>query len=200
MVIESLVQSLQYFVHPAFLLSIAGGVVIGLIFGVIPGVSSILALSLFLPFAFVLKPDIALAFMVAVSAVTYFGGSVTAILLNVPGTEPSAATLLDGYPMAQKGEGGRALGASFVSSAMGGVVTIFIALAMIPLILPMIYSITTGDMVFLVLLGISFIALIGKGAMIKGLISGGLGILFSLVGFQWSTGVARFTFDLSVLY
>ncbi len=129
MVIEALLQSFQYFGHVAFWGMIIAGVIIGLIFGIIPGVSSILALTLFLPFVFTMAPEIALPYMVALTSITYLGGAVTAILLNIPGTEPSAATLIDGYPMTKKGEGGRALGASFMASGLGGIATVFLALA-----------------------------------------------------------------------
>lgn len=200
MVLEALLQSLQFFTHIGFWVALIAGTIIGLIFGLIPGVSSILALTLFLPFVFAMTPDIALPYMVALTSVTYLGGAATAILLNIPGTEPSAATLIDGYPMTQKGEGGRALGASFMASGLGGIFTVFIALAMIPVLLPFVMALRNADMVFLVLLGITFIAVLGSGSMVKGLISGGLGLLLSLIGFQEVTGVPRFTFGLPILY
>ena len=142
-------------------------VYIGLIFGIIPGVSSILALTLFLPFVFTMAPDVALPYMVALTSVTYLGGAATAILLNIPGTEPSAATLIDGYPMTQKGQAGRALGASFMASGTGGVLTVFLALAMIPILLPLVMAMRNADMVFLILLGITFIAILGRYKLIK---------------------------------
>ncbi|MFH1003715.1 MAG: tripartite tricarboxylate transporter permease, partial [Chloroflexota bacterium] len=186
--------------HPIFWVMMFAGVIIGLIFGIIPGVSSILALTLFLPFVFTMSPDMALPFMTALTSVTYFGGSVTAILLNIPGTEPSAATLIDGYPMAQRGEGGRAMGAAFTASALGGVLTVFFALAMIPFLLIFIQALQNAEMVFIVLLGIVFIAILASGSMIKGLISGSLGLLISLVGYQEVTGLPRFTFGNVYLY
>ena len=200
MVLESFLQSLQYFGQFSFWVMIFAGVVIGLVFGIIPGVSSILALTLFLPFVFTMSPEVALPYMVALTSVTYLGGAATAILLNIPGTEPSAATLIDGYPMTQKGEGGRALGASFMASGLGGILTVFFALAMIPVLLPFVNALRNADMVFLILLGITFIAILGTGSMTKGIISGGLGLLLSLIGFQDVTGMPRFTFGMPILY
>lgn len=200
MLLETYWQALQYFGHPMFWVMMFAGVVVGIIFGIIPGVSSILALTLFLPFVFTMTPDVALPYMVALTSVTYLGGAVTAILLNIPGTEPSAATLIDGYPMTQKGEGGRALGASFMASGIGGILTVFFALAMIPLLLPLIKALRMADMVFLILLGITFIAILGTGSMIKGLISGTAGLLISLIGYQEVSGLSRFTFGLPILY
>ena len=200
MVIEAFIQACQNFGDLWFLLAICAGTIIGLIFGLLVGVGALLATSLILPFIFGIQPEYALALMVAASAVTYTGGSITAILLNVPGTEASAATLLDGFPMTQHGEAGRALGAALVSSGLGGLVTPFIALATIPLILPIVFAVRSADMVFIILLGISFIAILGRGSMIKGVISGGIGLILSLVGYHVTTGMMRFTFGITGLH
>ena len=176
------------------------GVIVGVIGGIIPGISSLLTMALVLPFVFAMLPEHALPLMVAISAVGYTGGSITAILLNIPGTAPSAATLIDGYPMTKKGEGGRALGAALMSSGIGGIATVFLALAMVPLLLPMVMAIISADMVFIILLGLSFISVLSAGSMIKGLVSGGLGLLIAFIGFQAVTGVSRFTFGSLYLY
>jgi len=200
MILEAFAQALQNFGDLGLLVFMVGGVITGLIFGIIPGIGGLLAMALFLPFIFVMRPEDALPFLVAVSAVCYTGGAITAILLNIPGQEPSAATLIDGYPMTQKGEAGRALGAALTSSGLGGVVTVFVALAMIPLILPMVMAILSADLVFIILLGIAFMGVLTTGSQIKGLVSGGLGLLISLIGFVAITGEPRFTFGSVYLY
>ncbi len=200
MVAEAFVQALQNFGDLWFLLPMIAGVIIGLIFGIIPGIGGLVAMALFLPFIFGMAPEQALPLMVAISAVAYTGGSITAILLNIPGTGPNAATLIDGFPMTQKGEAGRALGAALGSSGAGGVVTVFIALAMVPLIIPMVMAITSADMVFIVLLGLAFIAVLGRASMVKGLISGGLGLMISFIGIPAMIGIPRFTFGSIYLY
>ncbi len=200
MILEAFTQALQNFGDLWFLLFLTLGVMTGLIFGIIPGVGSMLAMALFLPFAFTMPPVYALPFMEAVVVSAVFAGSITAILLRIPGQDTSAATLIDGYPMTQKGEGGRALGAALTASGAGGIVVVFVALAMIPLLLPMVMAIRSADMVFIVLLGLAFIGVLGTGSMIKGLISGGLGLIISFIGFQAVTGVPRFTFGNIYLY
>jgi putative tricarboxylic transport membrane protein len=199
-VIHALSQALLDFTNLGLWLFLIAGTLIGLIVGIIPGIGSLVALAVFLSFIFKMSPEQALPFMVATSAASITGGSITAILINIPGQETNAATVIDGYPMTRKGEAGRALGAALTSSAMGGVASVFFALAMIPIILPMIMAIQSPDLVSVVLLGIVFIGVLGAGSMTKGLISGGFGLLISFIGSQPSTGVLRFTFGIEYLY
>ncbi len=200
MVLEAFFQSFQYFADWQFLLSMMAGVVVGLVFGIIPGIGGLVAVALILPFVFLMTPEQALPLIVAIGTVGFTGGSITAILLNIPGMEPNAATLIDGFPMTQKGQAGRALGAALGSSGAGGIVSVFFALAMVPLVLPIVFAIRSADMVFMILMGISFIAVLSRGSPLKGLISGALGLLISFVGFQIVTGLSRFTFGSAYLY
>ena len=146
MTLEAVFQSLQYFGDPVFLLVVIVGVIVGLVFGIIPGIGGLLAVSLLLPFIFVMRPEHGLPLLMALSSVTFTAGSITAILLNIPGVGPNAATLIDGFPMAQKGQAGRAIGAALGSSAFGGMASGFLALAMIPMIIPMVMALGTPDM------------------------------------------------------
>ena len=200
MIVHAFAQALHGFTDPGLWMWLIAGTVSGLIVGIIPGIGSLVSLAVFLSFVFKMPAEHALPFMVSTAAASITGGSITAILLNIPGQETNAATLIDGYPMNQKGEGGRALGAALASSAMGGVVSVFFALAMVPLILPMVMAIQSADLVSVVLLGIVFIGVLGSGNMTTGLISGGLGLLISFIGFQPSTGVPRFTLGIDFLY
>ncbi len=202
MVLEAFGEALQYFTIPGTWVVVVLGVVTGLVFGLIPGIGGMLAIVLALPFilALALKPEQALPLLLSISAVQFTAGSILAILIAVPGTPVNAATLIDGFPLTQKGEGGRALGAALVSSGAGGIVSVILALAMVPLVLPMVMAITSADMVFIILLGITFIATLSRGSMIKGLISGGLGLMISFIGLQIGTGIARFTLGTISLY
>ncbi len=200
MVLESFVQALQYFTSPTLLIFMLIGVVVGLIVGIIPGLSGLVGLALILPFIFGMSVEMALPLLVAFHSVCYTGGSITAILLNIPGTPPNAATLIDGFPMAQKGEAGRAIGAALTASGLGGAVAVLFALAMIPVVLPVIFALRTADLVFIILLGLSFIGVLGGRSPIKGLISGGLGLMIAFIGFQAATGMPRFAFNSYYLY
>ena len=198
--LESLAQAMAHLADPWIWVWIVGGVLWGLVFGLIPGVGSLTAMALFLPFVFKLDVLQAMPLMVALSAVGFNGGAITAILIGVPGEPPNVATTFDGFPMTQKGEGARAIGAALTSSLLGGIAAAFLALGMVFAVLPLVMSFTSMEMVFIILIGLAFISILGKGSRLKGLISGGLGLLVSSVGLATVTGEPRFTFSVAFLY
>ena len=110
------------------ILVIFAGVLIGVLVGALPGLSSPMAIALLMPFTISLDPVAAISMMAALYCAGTFGGSITAILINAPGAPPAVATALDGYQMAKKGEPGRALGLAAVSSVIGGMISIVIFL------------------------------------------------------------------------
>src|SRR4030042_6579884 len=171
--IENVLQALSHFADPWIWVWIMGGTLWGLIFGLIPGIGSLTGMALFLPFAFKLKLMEAMPLMVALSAVGFTGGSISAVLIGIPGEPANAATCFDGYPMTQKGQGARAIGAALMSSLLGGVAAAFLALAMVFSVFPLVMGLTSMEMVFVILIGLAFISVLGKGSMLKGLISGG---------------------------
>ncbi|MFH0914247.1 MAG: tripartite tricarboxylate transporter permease [Chloroflexota bacterium] len=198
--LEAYGQALAFLFQPMTLVLMTVAVIIGLVIGIIPGIGGMLGVALMLPLLFGMPKETALTFLVAFHAVTFTGGSITAILVNIPGTGPNAATTLDGFPMNQRGEGARAIGAALNASMLGGIVPCFLALAMVPLILPVVMAFKTAEMAALVLVAIASMgALTGRSAM-RGLISGVLGVLMATIGFQGVTGVYRFTFGSSYLY
>ncbi|MCJ7595285.1 MAG: tripartite tricarboxylate transporter permease, partial [Desulfobacterales bacterium] len=193
-------QALVNFTNPVLLVMLVIGCVSGLIVGIIPAIGGIVGLTILLAFIYGVPPEIGMSLLLAFASVTYTGGSITAILLSIPGTPVNAATVIDGFPMTQKGEGGRALGAALTSSGMGGVFAGFLALLSIPLVAPIVMNITTAELFLLVLMGLSFLAVLGKGSIIKSLMSGAMGVLFALIGFQATTGTPRFAFGSLYLY
>ncbi|MEW6674016.1 MAG: tripartite tricarboxylate transporter permease [Thermodesulfobacteriota bacterium] len=199
MMMDAFLKGLEMLLHPAIWYYIVAGTVIGLVFGSIPGLSSIVAMSLLLPFVFLMKPEAAFPLFLAICMNSSTGGSICAVLLNVPGTSTNVATLIDGFPMTQKGEGARALGAALTASGMGGLISIVFALIMFPVVMPLVFSLRSADMVFLILMGISCVAVLSKGSMLKGLISGGVGLILAFVGLQAVTGVPRFNFGSTYL-
>jgi putative tricarboxylic transport membrane protein len=174
---------------------------VGLFFGAVPGIGGNLTLALLIPFAFGMDKITGIAFLLGGHAVVATGSSITAVLINTPGAPMSAATCFDGFPMTQKGQGGRALGAALVSSAVGGVYGAFFLLLAIPVIRPLVMAFRPPELFMMSILGISFIAVLSsKGAQLKGLIAGGVGLLLSLIGFDPVSGVVRFSFGGSYLY
>ena len=116
-----LIQGFMAVVQPATLLLIVAGVVAGIVFGAIPGLSAFTALALFLPITFNMQPINGIAFLISIYVGGLSGGLISAILLGIPGTPSSIATCFDGYPMAQKGEAGKALGIAIIFSFVGGI-------------------------------------------------------------------------------
>jgi putative tricarboxylic transport membrane protein len=197
--IEGMFQGLVNLSAPDTMLWILLGIMLGLVVGITPAIGGIPAAAMILAFIPRMPILVGMALLLGIYAVSKQGGSITAILLNIPGTNTNIATLIDGFPMTRKGEGARALGAAFTASALGGVIAVFIAVGLIPLIVPMIFGLRTPDLLFIIVLGLSFVVILSEGSMIKGLIAGCIGLMLAFVGYQDTTGVFRFTFGLPAL-
>ncbi len=197
---EAYASAVQILFQPVNLLIILGATVLGLVVGAIPGIGGLVFIPILLPFVTRIPVEGALLLLVAFYAVLFTGGSITAILVNIPGTSPNAATTIDGFPMTQKGQGGRALGAAITSSVAGGAVPVFLAMALIAAILPILLAFGQPEMAALVLLGISFLAALSGKSVVKGVIAGMAGLLISSIGYHSITGVHRFTFNTTFLY
>lgn len=198
--VEQLIQGvLAVFQLDTFSMVVLGSL-IGLTIGVAPGVGGLVTLSLLLPVVYGMEPVKGLSFLLAAHAVTYTGGAITAILLNIPGTAISVATLIDGFPMTQQGKGSRAIGNALTASALGGIVGAVALALLIPAVRPIIMLIGLPETFFLILLAISLIAVISTGSLLKGLISGLFGIFISFIGMHEVTGLPRFDFDNIYLY
>ena len=117
---DTLIQGFAVVFDPSILLMVLFAVVLGTIFGALPGVSATMAVALGLPFTYTMNPIQSIVFLVAIYCSSITGGSISAILFKIPGVPSSAPTTFDGYPMAQRGEAGKALGVSLVTSAIGG--------------------------------------------------------------------------------
>ena len=180
--------------RPDVFLIMVAAIPFGLIFGVVPGLSGLTALAILLPFIYGMEPLPGLALLLSAHAVIYTGGSISAIVLGIPGSPPNAATVVDGYPMAQQGRGGEAMGAALVSSGLGGVFGVLVLVAVLPVLEPIVLSFGSPETFFLALMGVTFIAIVGEGPMQKGLIAGALGIFLALFGYQQVTSVPRFFF------
>lgn len=179
---------------PQILLVIVAGTFIGIIVGALPGISGSTTTALLLPFTIGLGPIASIAFLGAIYCAANFGGSITAILVNSPGDPSASATAIDGYPLAARGEAGRALGISAVSSAIGGIFSVVALIIFAPLLARAAYSFGPPEYFALAVFGLSMVAATGGESAIKNLISGAFGVLLATVGLDLTTGVERFTF------
>ena len=176
------------------------GSCIGLLFGFLPGLGGTIGVAIFIPFIFGMPVNMSLAFLLSLRASVMFGGSISAILFNVPGTSQNIATCFDGYPMAQNGEAAKAIAIAGTASLVGGIFGAFVLAVTLPLIRPFIMYFGPPEYFMLTLFGLSMIALLTTGNIIKGLIAAGLGFLVSFIGLDYITGAARYTFGQLILW
>jgi TctA family transporter len=176
-------------------------VLIGLVVGATPGIGGRLSIALAIPFVFGMEMIPGAVFLLTMHAVNGTSGQISSIMFGVPGDGDDAATTIDGYPMAKKGEAGRALGASITASGLGGIVGAIVFAIMIPILEPVVLAFSPAEFFLLALLGITFIAfLAGGGSIFKGLIVGLYGMILSTIGMDPQTGTTRFAGDFLFLW
>ncbi len=173
---------------------------LGLIVGGIPGFSAANTIIVLLPFTFLMEVEVGLVFMIALYCAARLGAGIPAILVNIPGTAGAAATPLDGYPMAKKGLGQRALAISFVSSIIGGLLTTAVALVTMPWLARVGFYMHSVEMVVVMLFGISLIASVAAKDTIKGLIAGFFGLMIGSIGADHVYATPRGTMGFLELY
>lgn len=176
------------------LLFLLSGSFLGLIIGAAPGLGPVFGLALFLSMTFRMPPAGAIIFMSSFYAACVYGGSVTAILLNAPGTPGSVATCFDGYAFTKRGEAGRALGISTMASFVGGVMGVMALLLLGPPLAVWSLKIGPPEFFMLALVGLCLVAMASKGNTVKGLMMSGLGLMLSFVGRSVVTAEKRFLF------
>lgn len=168
---------------------------IGNFFGAIPGLGGNLALALLIPFVFGWEPFTGLAFLLAMHSVVHTGGSIPGILFAIPGTGPTVATIVDGYPMTQQGRGGQAMGAQLAASAVGGVIGAAVLALLIPVLRPIAIAFGSPEVFMLIVFGLTFVVILSRESIPKGFMAALFGLLLSTVGLDPHTGVGRYTFD-----
>jgi putative tricarboxylic transport membrane protein len=172
------------------------GIAIGFMVGILPGLGGSVTLALMLPFTFDMKPVEAFAFLLGMLSVTATTGDITSILFGVPGEVISAALVVDGHPMAKMGQAGRALGAALMSSLIGALIGAFALAAAIPIVRPLVLSFGSPEFFMLTLLGITFVAALSSGQVLKGLTAGAIGLMLATIGLDPQSGIQRYTFGL----
>jgi putative tricarboxylic transport membrane protein len=177
-------------------LILVGGCAVGIVIGALPGLNASTGVAILLPFTFGMQPLPAMLLLIGIYNGAMYGGSITAILINTPGTTASATTVLDGWPMARKGEAGKALGVATVASGIGGLMG---AIGMILLSVPLAaFALKFGPAEYFAVgvFGLSIIGSLADKNVAKGLLAGVLGLLVSTVGTDPFIGVSRFTFNI----
>ena len=174
--------------------------IIGIVIGVLPGLGATTGAALLLPFTLTMPPVHAIAVLATIYVSATFAGSITAILINTPGTSAAAATTFDGFPLAQKGQAGRALGIAVISSTFGGVVSVIVLCFAAPLLARVAYEFRPPEYFALTVFGLSMLASISAGGAVKNLIGGVFGVWLSTIGAERVTAIERFMFGNYELY
>lgn len=171
-----------------------GGVAWGIVGGALPGISPSIAMALLLPFTYGMDPNVAVILLASTYIGAEYGGSIPAILINTPGTNAAAATVLDGYAMHQRGKGGQALGISLTAGIFGSIFGLILFIGLAEPLSNVALLFTPPAYFALGVLGISVIVTLSEGSLVKGLISACFGLMIATVGTDPFSGVNRFTF------
>lgn len=193
------IEGIKIALQPANLLLMLIGTVGGIIVGALPGVTSSMGIILLLPFTYYLDPKSALLMLAGMYSGSMFGGSISAILLGVPGTPSAAATLLDGYPLGRQGKAGKAILTALIASSAGGILSGICLVFLAPELAKFALKFAPVDYFSLAIFGLTIIASVSGRYLVKGLISGFLGLLISTVGIENIRGTERFTFGIPAL-
>ncbi len=170
------------------------GTILGVVVGVLPGLGSVVGITMILPFTFSMEQIPALALMLGIYVGSVYGGSISAIVINTPGTPQAAATALDGFPMAQRGEADLAIGWATAASTIGGLFSVAVLIIAAPQLAAFSLNFTSIEYFALGIFALICIANVSRGAMAKGLLSGAIGLFIATVGVDQVTGDMRFTF------
>jgi putative tricarboxylic transport membrane protein len=179
---------------PISMLLLIGGTIGGLILGATPGLSPTMAVALLIPFTFQMTPVHGLILLGAAYTSTVAGGAVSAILLKIPGAPANIATTLDGHTMAKKGEGAKALQLSFISSLFGGVFGVLLLIFLTPVLAKWALQFGYSETFWLAIIGVTVIGSLESGSVVKGLLSGCIGMWLATIGFDDALGEKRFVF------
>jgi len=191
---ELLLEGLKVVLQPHMLLYILGGVAGGIIVGGLPGLSASTGIILFLPLTYQLSPVASIVIMCAIFKGAMFGGSISAILVRTPGTPSAAATVLDGYPMTQKGQAGLALSTATISSVIGGLISSITLILIAPQLARVALKFGPPEYFSLMVFGLTIIASVTGKEVTKGLIAGSVGLFLGTIGMDPVQGFTRFTF------
>ncbi len=172
---------------------------VGIIVGALPGLSAAMGVALLIPITFGMPADTALIALAGVYCGAIYGGSISAILLHTPGTSSAAATAIDGYQLTLQGKAGKALATATIASFIGGVLSTIALYTLSPLLAKLALKFGPTEYFWLSIFGLTIIAGVSSDSMLKGLISGALGLVISTIGMDPMLGIPRFTFGATSL-
>jgi TctA family transporter len=192
---DVILQALGNIVDPQHLIWLVLGVAIGWWTGIIPGIGSIVGIAVMLPFLYGMDPTSGIFLLIGIYAVNNTSDSFPAVLFGIPGGSSSVATIMDGYPLSKKGQAGRALGAAFTASMLGGILGSIVLLAVLPIARPLVLSLGSPELLMVTFLGLILVGIISRGAVLMGVLGATVGLALSAVGIAPAVYQERYTFD-----
>ena len=197
---DLLFSGIELFLDPGLIAILFGAVFLGIAIGSLPGLTAVMGVAILSPFTYNLPAQAGILALVGIYVGANYGGSIAATLLNIPGTPAAVATAFDAYPMAKRGEAGRAIGIATVSSAVGGLLSAAALIFLAPLIAGFALKFTSIELFCVAVLGLSIIIFIAEENYIKGFIAAVFGLLIASMGADPMNSHPRFTFDQLELY
>lgn len=198
--IEAGIEALLMILEPSRLLFMLLGIGLGLTIGLLPGLSGTVGMAILLPFVYGMDPFSGMALLIGMTAVLHTGDTFPSILLGVPGSSGSQATIMDGYPLAQNGEASRALSAAFIASMIGGIIGGVILYLSIPVIRPLVLAFGSPELFMLALLGLSMVGILAGKFPVRGILAGLFGLMLGSVGSAPAVPEYRYTFEFVYLF
>ncbi len=196
---DQLMVGFMTIMEPLNFLSVFVGVLGGMIIGAMPGLTAPMGVALLIPFTYGMMPVPAITMLVSLYCGATFGGSIAAILVHAPGTPAAAATTFDGYPLAQKGQAGKALGMACISSGLGGLFSVVVLILLAPVLAEIAIKFGPPEYFALSIFGLSMISSLGSQSVVKNLLGGTIGVFISCVGMDSISGFSRYDFGLTHL-
>lgn len=198
--VEVALEALTALLQPSSMLYMLLGISIGIVVGVIPGLSGIVGMTIVLPFIYGMDPVNGIAMMLGLIAVIHTSDTFPSVLIGVPGTAGSQATVLDGFQLTRQGQGARALGAAFTASMFGGVFGALVLALLLSVARPLILALGSPELFMLTLFGLSMVAVLAKGNLLYGLLAGLAGLMIGTVGIAPMAIEERYTFGSMYLW
>ena len=185
---------------PVRLMWLVLGASVGLVIGILPGLGGTVGMAILLPFIFGMDPFTGTALLMGMAATVHTGDTFPSILIGVPGSSGSQATIMDGYPLARQGQAGRALSVSFISSMVGGVIGAVTLFALISIARPLILALGSPELFMFAILGLSMVGVLARGSAAAGVTAGLIGMIIGIIGLAPQVGQYRYSFDQLYLF
>lgn len=196
---EQLMIGFMTIAEPTNFLAVLMGVVGGMILGAMPGLTAPMGCALLIPFTYGMEPVAAITMLVSLYCGATYGGSIAAILVHAPGTPAAAATTFDGYPLAQKGQAGKALGTACISSFIGGFFSVIVLIFLAPVLANIAIKFGPAEYFALAIFGLSMLSSVGSKSTVKNLLGGTIGVFIACVGMDEISGFSRYDFGITHL-